>query len=48
LLDRLHTDFPNSKYHEPALYHLAMAYFLNNGFKKAAAAMTEYQTKFPH
>ncbi len=47
LLEKLIRTYPTSPLYEPALYHLAMTYFLSNEYKKTVAACSEYLAKYP-
>ena len=47
LFDKIVRTYPKSNFYEPAIYHLAMTYFLNNEYKKTIAACGEYLTKYP-
>ena len=48
LLEKVIHSYPKSELYEPALYHLAMTYFLSNEYKKTVAACGEYLSKFPN
>ena len=48
LFEKIISTFPKGAFYEPALYHVAMTYFLNNDDKKTLASGGEYLAKYPN
>ena len=48
MFEKVNRSYPKSELYEPALYYLAMTYFLSNEYKKTVAACSEYLSKYPN